>query len=167
MNVETVVLKVKDSKELERYMHLLEISTISREALKEDGEISIKYKGNNLENYIDGSTFFALYVAGRLLGTVYERLRKDDDWDDKARENAFDLLAGGIYSYLVDKHDGEVPAEKGLAMLDKSLSLMEEIASCADKKDETDGAQEAEIKVLRTQVESLQYALSQMEKEDA
>ena len=107
MNVETVVLKVKDSKELERYMHLLEISTISREALKEDGEISIKYKGNNLENYIDGSTFFALYVAGRLLGTVYERLRKDDDWDDKARENAFDLLAGGIYSYLVDKHDGD------------------------------------------------------------
>ena len=166
MNVETIVLKVKNSKELKRYTHLLEISTIIREALKEDGEISIKYKGNDLESHIDGSTFFALYVARRLLGTVYERLRKDDDWNDEARENTFDLLAGGIYSCLVDNHDGEVTAEEVLAMLDKALSLMEEIASCADKKDETDGAQEAEIKALRTQVESLQYALSQLNKEE-
>lgn len=142
------------------------ISSDTDRALEDNGEAYFKYdkEENSFSVKVIGSVFFIGHTAGRLIGQFYEAQKRSGTWDEKAKKKLCNLLSGGItYTLLDGKEEEEKDFETVDAAYSKGIDILSEVAKAAAKEEaskEIIKNQQEEIKTLKKQIESLQYALA-------
>ena len=164
--IDQIMKMISGETELDNVIQKAMISGDTDRALEDNGEAYFKYdkEENSFSIKVIGSVFFIGHTTGRLIGQFYEAQKRNGTWDEKAKKLC-NLLSGGItYTLLDGKEEEEKDFETVDAAYSQGVDILSEVAKAAAKEEggskETIEKQQEEIKTLKKQIESLQYALA-------
>ena len=165
--IDQIMKMISGETELDNVIQKAMISGDTDRALEDNGEAYFKYdkEENSFSVKVIGSVFFIGHTAGRLIGQFYEAQKRNGTWDEKTKKKLCNLLSGGItYTLLDSKEEEEKDFETVDAAYSQGVDILSEVAKAAAKEEEgskeTIEKQQEEIKTLKKQIESLQYALA-------